>query len=250
MANISAASSTDIKVSDVSLRYLLTSQLPKTVQELVMDFLRMKRIKRVDFWALRNVSFELQRGESLGIIGENGAGKSTLLKVLAGVFEPTQGKVRVNRRILPMIELGAGFDAELTGRENIYLSTSILGFPRKEINSKFKSIVEFSELGEFIYSPVKTYSSGMIARLAFSIATETNPEILFVDEVLSVGDEKFRHKCYERMSSLVDKGITLIFVSHSMPEIERLCRKTLWLEHGRIKAMGDTAEITREYLAS
>ena len=177
-----------VRASKISVKYLLTSERPRTLQEFFINLAHGRRYQKSDFWALKDVSFEVAKGESLGIIGPNGAGKSTLLKVISGILDPTEGEVSVHGKIGPMIELGAGFDLELTGQENIYLNASLLGLRKKEIDRKFKSIVDFSELSDFIYSPLKTYSSGMVARLAFSIATEVEPEILIVDEILSVGD--------------------------------------------------------------
>jgi ABC-2 type transport system ATP-binding protein/lipopolysaccharide transport system ATP-binding protein len=239
-----------VTVSNVSVKYLLVSERPKTLQEYFINFAHGKRHERRDFWALKNISFEIAKGESLGIIGSNGAGKSTLLKVVSGVMEPTEGEVRVDGKIAPMIELGAGFDFELTGHENIYLNASLMGLRKKEIDRKWKAIVAFSELGDFIYSPLKSYSSGMVARLAFAIATEMEPEILVVDEVLSVGDEQFRKKCYARIDRFMKDGMNLILVSHNISDVERLCGRTLWLESGKVRCFGEAAFVSRTYLVS
>jgi ABC-2 type transport system ATP-binding protein/lipopolysaccharide transport system ATP-binding protein len=236
-----------IKINNVSVKYRLAKEKPKTLQEYIIHRLKGKRMDYEDFWALRHINIEVSRGETLGIIGHNGAGKSTLLKVIAGVLKPTDGNVMVNGKIAPLIELGAGFDMELTGKENIYLNASILGLSRKEIDKKLNNIVEFSELGEFIYSPLKNYSSGMVSRLGFSIATEVDPEILIIDEILAVGDERFNKKCMERMTGFKEKGTTILFVSHGMDEIERLCDRVLWLDHGRQRMLGDPESITEEY---
>ena len=236
-----------IKVNGVSVKYRLAKEKPRTLQEYIIKRLKGRRIDYEDFWALKGINLEVHKGETLGIIGYNGAGKSTLLKVIAGVLKPTEGDVKVNGMIAPLIELGAGFDMELTGRENIYLNASILGLSRKEINGKFNRIVEFSELNEFIHSPLKSYSSGMVSRLGFSIATEVDPDILIIDEILAVGDERFRKKCDERIKGFKKKGTTILFVSHSMREIKRLCDKVLWLDHGRPRMHGDPESVTEEY---
>ena len=239
---------TAIKVGGVSVRYRLAKEKPKTFQEYFILRLKGKSINYEDFWALKGIDLEVRRGESLGIIGHNGAGKSTLLKIVAGVLRPTKGSVAVHGVIAPLIELGAGFDLELTGKENIYLNASILGFSRKEIDGKFDAIVKFAELGEFIHSPLKSYSSGMVSRLGFSIATEVNPDILIVDEVLSVGDERFQRKCTERILGFKEKGVSVLFVSHSMNDVAQLCDKVLLLDHGTVKMYGDTAALIEEYL--
>lgn len=239
-----------IKICNVSVKYRLAKEKPKTLQEYIIHRLKGRRMDYEDFWALRDINIGVHRGETLGIIGHNGAGKSTLLKVVAGVLKPTGGNVTVNGKIAPLIELGAGFDMDLTGKENIYLNASILGLSRKEIDRKLNNIVEFSELAEFIYSPLKSYSSGMISRLGFSIATEVEPEILIIDEILAVGDEKFQKKCIERMEGFKKVGITILFVSHSMKEIERLCDRVLWLDHGKQRVFGDPYTVTNEYLSS
>ena len=236
-----------IKISNVSVKYRLAKEKPKTLQEYIIHRLKGGRMNYEDFWALSDINIEVCRRETLGIIGHNGAGKSTLLKVIAGVLKPTHGDVMVNGKIAPLIELGAGFDMELTGKENIYLNASILGLSRKEIDKKLNNIVEFSELGEFIHSPLKSYSSGMVSRLGFSIATEVDPEILIIDEILAVGDERFNKKCMERMTGFKKSGITMLFVSHSMKEVKRLCDRVLWLDHGRQRMFGDPKSITEEY---
>lgn len=238
---------TMIKLEGLSLRYRLVKERPKTLQEYVIRLLKGKRLEHEGFWALRNVSLEVKKGETLGIIGPNGAGKSTLLKVVARVLKPTEGFVTVKGRIAPLIELGAGFDMELTGVENVYLNASILGLRRQEIRERFASIVNFSELGDFIYSPLKSYSSGMVARLGFSIATVVEPDILIIDEVLAVGDERFRRKCDERIKRFRDRGTTILFVSHNMNEIKRLCDNVLWLDHGMPRMYGDPESVTEEY---
>lgn len=236
-----------IQIRGVSVRYRLAKEKPKTLQEYIIHRLKGRKMVYEDFWALKNISIEVAKGETLGIIGHNGAGKSTLLKVIAGVLKPTGGTVAVNGKIAPLIELGAGFDMELTGMENIYLNASILGLSRKEIENKIPPVVDFSELQEFIYSPLKSYSSGMVARLGFSIATEVSPDILIIDEILAVGDEHFRRKCDERILGFKERGVTMLFVSHSMADIRRLCNKVLWLDHGMPRMYGDPESVTKTY---
>lgn len=239
---------TMIKVEGLSLRYRIVKERPRTLQEYVIRLLKGKRLEHEGFWALKDVSIEVKKGETLGIIGPNGAGKSTFLKVIASVLRPTEGSVTVRGRIAPLIELGAGFDMELTGVENIYLNASILGLSRREIKEKFERIIEFSELGDFIHSPLKSYSSGMVARLGFSIATEVEPDILIIDEVLAVGDERFRKKCDERIRSFKDKGVTILFVSHNVSEVKRLCDNVLWLDRGVQRMCGKSEDVVNEYM--
>ena len=228
-----------IRITGVSVRYRLSREKPKTLQEYLIQKIKGKKIKDEDFLALNNVDLDVGIGETLGIIGSNGAGKSTLLKVVAGVLKPSEGSVVVNGKIAPLIELGAGFDMELTGVENIYLNASILGLSKKEIDRKFRPMVDFAELGDFIYSPLKKYSSGMIARLGFAIATEVDPAILIIDEILAVGDAHFRKKCNERIRDFRKKGTTMLLVSHNMTDIKDLCNKVIWLDHGQVHEAGD-----------
>ncbi len=238
-----------IQIRGASVRYRLAKEKPKTLQEYIIHRLKGRRLDYEDFWALTDIHLEVLKGETLGIIGNNGAGKSTLLKIIAGVLKPTAGSVTVNGTIAPMIELGAGFDMDLTGLENIYLNASILGISRKHITAKLPDIIAFSELAEFIHSPLRTYSSGMVARLGFSIATEVEPDILIIDEILSVGDEHFTKKCEARMEGFRKMGTTIILVSHTMKDINILCNKVLWLEHGQVLAYGqNVAEITERYV--
>ena len=214
----------------------------QSIKEYVVQLLRGK-IKYEEFWALKNVSFEVERGEVVGIIGHNGAGKSTLLKVISGILKPTGGSLEVHGNVVPMLELGSGFDHDLTGRENIFLNGSILGYSEKYLKEKYEQIVEFSELGKFIDVPIRNYSSGMLMRLAFSIATVVQPEILIVDEILAVGDAAFQEKSKARMLELMGGGTTVLFVSHSLEQIREMCDRVIWLEHGQIKAIGATKEI-------
>ena len=239
-------SKTAIKVNDVSIRFNLSSEKTDNLKEYVIKLLK-KEIKYDEFWALRGVSFELKKGERLGILGLNGAGKSTLLKIIAGVYKPTVGTVEKHGKIAPMLELGAGFDMQYTGAENIFLYGSVLGFSREFLEEKYDEIVEFSELNKFIDVPLKNYSSGMRARLGFSIATVVEPEILILDEVLSVGDAKFRKKSERRVMEMFDKGVTVLFVSHSLEQVQRLCDKAMILEHGQMIAYGDTAKVSKIY---
>jgi ABC-type polysaccharide/polyol phosphate transport system ATPase subunit len=207
-----------------------------------------KRAKR-EFWALQDVSFEVRRGEAFGIIGHNGAGKSTLLKLLSRIMKPTSGTFEVVGRLSALIEVTAGFHPDLTGRENIYLNGAILGMTRREIESKFDEIVEFSGLSEFIDTPVKRYSSGMNARLGFSVASHVNPEVLIVDEVLSVGDNVFQQACMDRMRSVISGGATVVFVSHNLKALSELCQRAMLLEHGKVVTIGSTDSALREYLS-
>ena len=212
----------------------------------IFDF-KNKIKKKEYFYALSDVSFHIEKGEVIGLIGSNGAGKSTLLKVVSGVMKPTKGNIEVNGVISPMIELGAGFDPELTARENIYLNGAVMGYSKKFLEEKFEDIVEFSELKDFLDVPVKNFSSGMTAKLAFSIATIVNPEILIVDEILSVGDIKFQEKSKNKMLEMIKGGTTVLYVSHSLASIEELCDRVIWLEHGKIVEIGDTKEICKKY---
>jgi ABC-2 type transport system ATP-binding protein len=237
-----------ITLQGISVIYRLIREYQRsTFQEYVINYLKGRRIGVEAFSALKDLTLEVREGESLGIIGDNGAGKSTLLKVISRIIIPTKGKVTVNGTIAPLIELGAGFDHDLTGRENIYLNASILGFSRREIKKKFERIVDFSELSDFIDTPLRNYSSGMVTRLGFSIATEVNPAILILDEILAVGDANFTKKSEERIAQFIKKGVTILFVSHSMEDIKAICKKVLWLDHGKVKMLGDTDTVIGAY---
>ncbi len=238
-----------IRANDISMRYLMTYDRIQSIKEYIVQMLRGK-IKYEEFWALKNVSFEVERGEVVGIIGHNGAGKSTLLKVISGILKPTGGELEVHGNVVPMLELGSGFDHDLTGRENIFLNGSILGYSEKYLKEKYDQIVEFSELGKFIDVPIRNYSSGMLMRLAFSIATVVQPEILIVDEILAVGDAAFQEKSKARMLELMSGGTTVLFVSHSLEQIREMCDRVIWLEHGQVKAIGATKDICDAYEAS
>ena len=227
-----------IKIKNVSMKFNLGIEKEFSIKQAFINlFTRKNKRKKETFWALKDVSFNVGKGEVVGLIGSNGAGKSTLLKVVSGVMKPTNGKVEVKGVISPMIELGAGFDGNLTARENIYLNGAILGYSKKFIDSKFDEIVEFSELKDFLEVPVKNFSSGMTAKLAFSIATVVNPEILIVDEILSVGDIKFQEKSKHKMMEMIKGGTTVLYVSHSLESIKALCTKVVWLEHGKVIKM-------------
>ena len=235
-----------ITVKDVSMRFRMDKNKTTSLKEWVVTHLLGKQ-QYEEFSALHDVSFEVTRGEIVGIIGRNGAGKSTLLKVISGVYKPSAGKVTVNGTIAPLIELGAGFDMDLTARENIYLNGTVLGYTPKYIDSKFDEIVEFSELRDFLDVPLKNYSSGMVARIAFAIATITKPDILIADEILSVGDFLFQQKCEQRMQELMSGGTTVILVSHSIEQVERMCNKVAWLDHGHLRMNGPTAQVCEAY---
>ncbi|WP_426350492.1 ABC transporter ATP-binding protein [Alloiococcus sp. CFN-8] len=235
-----------LKVDKVSMKFNLSKEKVDSLKEYVIKFIK-KEIMYNEFWALKDVSFSLNHGERLGILGLNGAGKSTLLKTIAGVYKPTKGSVTRKGRIAPLLELGAGFDMQYTGAENIYLYGAVLGYSKEFIKEKFDEIVQFSELEEFIDVPLKNYSSGMKARLGFSIATIVNPDILILDEVLSVGDRKFRRKSEKKIMDMFAKGVTVLFVSHSVDQVERLCDKGLILEKGKVVAFGDIKEVAEKY---
>lgn len=241
-----------IELENISMRFNLGIEKDFSIKQAFVNFFSFKKRKKdkknETFWALNDVSLKVKKGEVVGLIGSNGAGKSTLLKVVSGVMKPTKGKVTVNGDISPMIELGAGFDMNLTARENIYLNGAILGYSKKFLIEKFDEIVEFSELRDFLDVPVKNFSSGMIAKLAFSIATIVNPQILIVDEILSVGDIKFQEKSKNKMMEMITGGTTVLYVSHSIDSIKSLCTKVVWLEHGKIIKIGDPKEICDEYI--
>lgn len=228
-----------IKINNVSMKFNLGIEKNFSFKQGFIDFFKGKKKKKEDFWALKNVGLNIKKGEVVGFIGANGAGKSTLLKVVAGVMKPTEGSVESYGNICPMIELGAGFDPQLTARENIYLNGAVMGYSKELIDEKFNEIIEFSELKDFLDVPVQNFSSGMVARLAFSIATIVNPEILIVDEILSVGDIAFQKKSEEKMLGMINGGTTVLFVSHSIKQIEKLCDRIVWLEHGEVKEIGD-----------
>lgn len=235
-----------IKAENVSVKYLMTYDRIKSMKEYLVQMVKGK-IKYEEFWALKNISFEVKKGEVLGIIGHNGAGKSTLLKVISGILKPTGGSVQVNGTVVPMLELGSGFDFDLTGRENVFLNGAILGYSEQFLKEKYEEIVEFSELGQFIDVPLRNYSSGMVMRLAFSIATVVQPDILIVDEILAVGDAEFQAKSKKRMLELMSGGTTVLFVSHSLEQIREMCDRVLWLERGQLKTLGQAWTVCDAY---
>ena len=238
-----------IRAKNISMRYLMTYDRIKSIKEYLVQLVKGK-IKYEEFWALRNVSFEIKKGEVVGIIGHNGAGKSTLLKVISGILKPTDGELEVHGNIVPMLELGSGFDHDLTGRENVFLNGAILGYTEEYLKAKYDEIVAFSELGKFIDVPIRNYSSGMLMRLAFSIATVVQPEILIVDEILAVGDAAFQEKSKARMHELMSGGTMVLLVSHSLEQIREICDRVIWLEHGNVKMIGPIKEICDAYQAS
>lgn len=239
-------SKTMIEVSDVTMRFRMNNDRIMSLKEFVTTALRGK-LQYDEFTALEHVSFKVKKGETLGLIGHNGAGKSTMLKVISGILKPTEGSVTCHGNIVPMLELGSGFDFDLTGRENIFLNGAILGYSKEFLEEKYAEIVEFSDLGQFIEMPIRNYSSGMLARLAFSIATVVKPEILIVDEILSVGDANFQEKSRRRMMEMMSGGTTVLFVSHSLEQIREMCNKVVWLEHGQVKMFGPAQEMCDAY---
>lgn len=238
-----------IQVENVSMRFNLAQEKVYSIKEYLIKLVK-KQMKYNEFYALHDVSFSIKKGESVALIGSNGSGKSTLLKIIAGVYEPTGGTIKINGSVAPLIELGAGFDPNLTGKENIYLNGAVLGYSRQFMDEHYEEILEFSELGDFIDIPVVNYSSGMAARLGFSIATIVRADILIVDEVLAVGDAAFQKKCQDRMDDLLSGGTTLLFVSHDMNQVRELCDKAIWLDHGRVVEIGKTDDICDKYLIS
>lgn len=235
-----------IKVENVSMMFNLNNEKIDNIKEYFIKLLTRK-LHFSEFWALKDISFTVDKGERLGVLGLNGAGKSTLLKVIAGVMKPTKGSISVSGVIAPLLELGAGFDMNYTGKENVFLYGATMGYSRKFMQSKYDEIIAFSELKEFIDVPVKNYSSGMRARLGFAIATAVEPEVLILDEVLSVGDAKFRIKSEAKIKSMFDKGITVIFVSHNTDQVRRICNKAILLEKGKIIASGTAGEVCGKY---
>lgn len=235
-----------ISVDNVSMHFRMDKNRTTSLKEWVVSFLKGKQ-QYETFHALNNVTFDVKPGEIFGIVGRNGAGKSTLLKVVSGIYKPTSGTAVTRGRVAPMLELGSGFDVELSGHDNIFLNGAILGFSEEFLKSKYDDILEFSELKEFIHQPIKTYSSGMMMRLAFSVATIVEPEILIVDEILAVGDAAFQQKSHARMLELMQGGTTVLFVSHDLSQIRQMSDRVLWLDHGTVKMVGDTQEVCDAY---
>lgn len=237
-----------VSVKDVSMRFRMPSEKIDNIKEFFIKLLKRK-LKYQDFWVLKNISFEVCKGESVGILGRNGAGKSTLLKMISGIIEPTQGQIRVNGSVVPLLRLGAGFDMNATGRENVFLNGAMLGFSRKEMEARYDSIVKFSELEKFMNMPLKNYSSGMLTRLGFAIAVDVNPDLLIIDEILAVGDAPFQQKCAEKIQSLQENGTTFLLVSHSANQVKKLCKKAVWIKDGEIQMYGDSITVSDAYLA-
>jgi ABC-type polysaccharide/polyol phosphate transport system ATPase subunit len=234
---------------DVSVRYRLPKERIRTFKEFAIQSL-FRKVEYEEFWVFHDINFHIAPGEVLGIVGRNGAGKSTLLKLVARVMKPVKGEVRVNGKVTPLLELGAGFDHELTAQENIYLFGSILGISRKEMNQKLAKIIEFSELGDFIEAPLRTFSSGMVTRLGFAVATAVDPDILLLDEILAVGDAGFQKKCLEVIHNFRHAGVTILFVSHDLGQIRSLCDRVVWLEGGGVRAWGEAPAVLDQYAAS
>ena len=235
-----------IDLKNIALTYKIDSANVQSLKEFFVRFLKGK-IKHDNHEVLKDISFHVDKGEVVGIIGENGAGKSTLLKVITGILMPTKGNVTVNGSIIPMLELGCGFDQDLTGRENIFLNGAILGFSKKYIEERYNDILNFAELGDFINEPIRTYSSGMLMRLGFSIAVMCNPDVLIVDEILAVGDDRFQEKSYNKMMELMHGGTTVLFVSHNIEIIKKLCSKVVWIENGYVKMEGKPQLVCEAY---
>ncbi|MCR4726635.1 MAG: ABC transporter ATP-binding protein [Clostridia bacterium] len=237
-----------VEVKDVSMRFRMPTEKIDNVKEFFIKLVQRK-LKYEDFWVLKNISFEIHRGESVGILGRNGAGKSTLLKLISGIVEPTSGSIRVRGSIVPLLKLGAGFDMNATGKENVFLNGAIMGFSKKEMQARYDSIVEFSELGRFMNMPLKNYSSGMLTRLGFSIAVDVNPDLLIIDEILAVGDAPFQKKCADKIEQLQKNGTTLLLVSHSAPQVKKLCKTALWIKDGEIVLYDEAEKVSDAYAA-
>lgn len=236
-----------IEIENLSIKFNKSTERIDSFKEYLIRIVK-RDLSYEKFWALKNVSLSIQRGETVGIIGLNGSGKSTLLKAIAGVLKPAEGNVRVYGSVAPLIELGAGFDPDLSARENIFLNGAVLGYSRKRMQELFEEIIEFSELREFLDVPLKNYSSGMQARLGFAIATSVIPDVLIVDEVLGVGDYKFQEKCHRRMESIISSGATVLFVSHSIEQVKQICSRAIWLENGRVVMDGEVNQVCDEYM--
>jgi len=236
-----------IQLDHVTVRFRIPHERIPTFQEYAIRWLQRRGVRYADFNALNDLSFSIDQGETVGIIGPNGAGKSTLLKVIAQVIRPTEGRVRLRGRVAPLLELGAGFDYEMTGRENVFLNGAVLGFSRRDMASRLDRIIDFSGIGDFIDAPVRTYSSGMVARLGFAVATDIQPEVLIIDEVLAVGDAEFQQKSAARIRKFRENGSTILVVSHSPTSIKALCSRALWLEHGKIRLMGPVGQVVDQY---
>lgn len=235
-----------VEVNNVTVRYKMANDKVSSLKEFIIKKAK-KEITENEFLALNDVSFTVDKGDVIGIVGRNGAGKSTLLKIVSGIQKPASGNVVLHGRVVPMLELGAGFDMELSGKENVYLNGAVLGYTKEFLDERYEDILAFSELGDFINMPVRNYSSGMVARLAFSIASQVNPEILIVDEVLSVGDENFQRKSRDRMVELMSGGSTVLFVSHNIQQVKDICNKAVWLRHGQVVMTGEAETVCDQY---
>jgi homopolymeric O-antigen transport system ATP-binding protein len=238
-----------IRLEKISVRYNLPSERIGTFKEYAIRFLQ-RRIRFNSFWALDDVNLNIHRGEVLGVIGKNGAGKSTLLKVISRVLRPTRGRIVIDGRVAPLLELGAGFHPELSGRENVFLNGALLGYSRKEMEECFEQIVDFAELRQFMDASIRTYSSGMYARLGFAVATAHVPDILLVDEILSVGDAEFQQKCFNRISQFRELGATIVLVSHNMEQVKYMCQRVAWINHGKLEQYGEPPQVIAAYLGS
>jgi len=238
-----------VTIENVAIRYRVPREAFSGIKEYTIRWLQRK-LAFEDFWALKDISFDIHRGEIFGIVGRNGSGKSTLLKVVARVLSPSRGRIIIRGKVAPLLELGAGFHPELTGRENVFLNSALLGRTKSEVEKLLPEIVAFAEIGDFMEAPLRTYSTGMVARLGFAVATAIRPEILLVDEVLSVGDAAFQQKCLDRMYSFQEQGTTVVLVSHSMSTVEAFCDRAVWLDQGEVKAMGSTREVIRRYMGT
>jgi ABC-type polysaccharide/polyol phosphate transport system ATPase subunit len=236
-----------IKVKSVGIKFRLYRSKRRKLREVILNPFSWNR-KYQEFWALKDVSFSVEKGDIVGVIGKNGAGKTTLLRVLAGIFPPDTGTIEVNGRVSPILTLGAGFQPDLTGRDNIYLNGILLGLKKEEIDAKYESIVEFAELEKFIDTPVRNYSSGMIARLGFSIAISMEPDILLIDEILGVGDERFREKSRNKMREFMNKAQAIVIVTHNMNFVKEICNKAIWIDKGQVRQIGEPTEVIKSYL--
>lgn len=236
-----------VEIENLSIQFHKSTERIDSFKEYLIKIAK-RDLSYEKFWALKDVSLSINRGETVGIIGLNGSGKSTLLKVIAGVLKPAEGSVRVNGSVAPLIELGAGFDPDLSARENIFLNGAVLGHSRKRMQELFEEIIEFAELREFLDVPLKNYSSGMQARLGFAIATSVTPDVLIVDEVLGVGDYQFQEKCHRRMERIISSGATVLFVSHSIEQVKQICSRAIWLKNGRVVMDGEVNQVCDEYM--
>jgi len=236
-----------VTFEDVSVCYRVPKEKLSGIKEYAIRLIQ-RRLQFEDFWALRGVNFQVRKGEVFGIVGRNGAGKSTSLKIIARILQPTKGRMITRGSIAPFLELGAGFHPELTGRENIFLNSALLGYSRKQTNEHLDEIIEFANIGDFLEAPIRTYSTGMIARLGFSVATTVRPDILLIDEVLSVGDVSFQEKCVTRINSFRDEGTTIVIVSHAMETIKQICERAMWLGDGEIRGIGPASEVVNDYI--